>query len=484
MDALSILDEIELLEDNDDSILNEGLFSRKIRILKIGQDLYWDIDNPVKGNNGIFKGVHNILYIIGTHVDGPSPIAEKMISKFHAEYFNFDDVINVLDIMEKEDKSICENWLCEYYEKKLFKKNPKEMKNSSFIGFEDLAMAYLQKKIRNHDNTIFIIEGQRLANIYKLPLVINTGTAIVYQDDKYGISQGAMIIRDYVDLLQKSHAKYTQNDIYSFKHVIRILNYLYSLSLSNNFGNKLFKKMYKFESYIFNEYISDNCDLFVTEQMILECSNSKELIENQSLLEGAKFDIWVKNFLSEGEDYKGLKKEIKTVIKANKLSEEEININKKGLMNSCKRILQISMDILSIASGAAGGILTVKDWKDANNLFKKGNIYLDKNKIYHGFGKTALISGFKKLGIFAIGFIITRLIRFAVDSAEFKSLEKDCKSIISDLNKASDKAKKNGDNELADHYDSEAKRLEKALKVYSNKSKIKESLIFDNIELI
>lgn len=228
-----------------------------------------------------------------------------------------------------------------------------------------------------------------------------------------------------------------------------------------------------YDEYLINTNdIHSNCNCFITEQMIYECCNNSYIVKQQAILEGAKFDLFFSNFLKEGKDYKGLKKDLNDIIKANSLSTDKLKTGKNGIMHKCKRVIQILLDISGvlctggdIVSIGIMGISSIRNSKtdiDPRNLFK-------------------LI----KMGLgFVIGFLITKVLRFAVDSVEFKSIEKDCKTIISDLNKASNKAKKNGDNELADHYDNEAKRLEKALKVYSNKSKIKESLIFDNIELI
>ena len=62
--------------------------------------------------------------------------------------------------------------------------------------------------------------------------------------------------------------------------------------------------------------VVENCEIFITDEMVSECHFNVDLIEQAALLEGAKIDIALKNFIDEGEDYKGLKRELKKIIES------------------------------------------------------------------------------------------------------------------------------------------------------------------------
>lgn len=160
-----------------------------------------------------------------------------------------------------------------------------------------------------------------------------------------------------------------------------------------------------------------DCSIFISESMIIECFENEELIRQTCMLEGAKFDWGMKNFLKEGEDYKGLKKELKEIIKAN--------------------------DLAYIPSAASLG----KSIATLNPAIIVGSI----------------------LG-FIIGFIINRILRYAWDTAEFNTIKEDAKTIVSDLRR---NANKTEDEKLKKKYNDEADRLEEAIKKYSSKNEDK-----------
>lgn len=222
--------------------------------------------------------------------------------------------------------------------------------------------------------------------------------------------------------------------------------------------------------------IIKNCACFVSENMILECYGNSELIKQQAILEGAKLNLLLKNFLNEGEDYKGLKKDLKEVINANNLSREDLSTGKKGFMHTCKRILQVLIDInvLLLPAKAGNTVLRSNVTTLINGVFQTVSIPLTTRII------NAILN-------FVIGFIINRLLRFAVDTIEFNELKKDCESIINDLESMSKKAKKEGNDDLAKKYQNEADHLKESIKKYSNKKGIKnklESNVFSNVEFV
>ena len=93
------------------------------------------------------------------------------------------------------------------------------------------------------------------------------------------------------------------------------------------------------ESYMdlnYGAYFSEgtyikNCNPLISEEMIQECAGNADLIKQSAILEGAKIDWVLKNFLEEGQDYKGLKKEVNKIIEANNLPKDQIKAKAKDL---------------------------------------------------------------------------------------------------------------------------------------------------------
>lgn len=204
--------------------------------------------------------------------------------------------------------------------------------------------------------------------------------------------------------------------------------------------------------------VVENCEIFITDEMVNECYFNIGLIEQAALLEGAKIDIALKNFIDEGEDYKGLKRELKKIIDANNMSKDELKTGKNGFMHTCKRILQILIDIDSILTlGLNSGIAATTA------------IHLSKaNKVLAIFGGKVSIAGYiiKSIVQIVVLFIINRLLRYAVDAIEFAELKKDAKAIVEDLRTMAKKADSKKD---ADKFNKEADRLEDAIAKYSHK---------------
>ena len=204
--------------------------------------------------------------------------------------------------------------------------------------------------------------------------------------------------------------------------------------------------------------VVENCEIFITDEMVSECHFNVDLIEQAALLEGAKIDIALKNFIDEGEDYKGLKRELKKIIDANNMSKEELQTGKNGFMHVCKRILQILLDIsICISTGFEIGTTIAA-------VANVGQI----NKVLALFGGKVSVASIiiKSIAKLIVGFIINRLLRYAVDAIEFAELKKDAKTIVEDLRTMAKKAESKKD---ADKFNKEADRLEDAIAKYSHK---------------
>lgn len=219
-----------------------------------------------------------------------------------------------------------------------------------------------------------------------------------------------------------------------------------------------------------------NCSSLVTEEMISECCGDKYLIEQSAILEGAKLDLALKNFLKEGQDYKGLKADLEKVIKANDISDEALKTDGRKFLHICKRILQVMYDICVIigipAAGAqvAGGIGVAK--MKADTVGTIGNIIGGEaigaaSATAKGIIKTGItVSIFNAILGYLIGFIINRLIRYLIDSIEFKSIKDDAEIIVKELRA---NAKKAQDPKVAKKMESEADRLEESIIKYTKK---------------
>lgn len=196
--------------------------------------------------------------------------------------------------------------------------------------------------------------------------------------------------------------------------------------------------------------------------MITECGNDRSLIEQSCLLEGAKMDLLLKNFIKEGKDYKGLKSDLNEIIKANNMDDKQLTSKGKGFLHICKRILQILVDIDSMllpvntASNIAIGVRMAKDVNMAAAMF----------------GATASVALapviIKAIITLIVNFIINRLLRLAIDAIEFSVIKSDAEEIVKELRKM---AENTNDNKLKKKYDSEADRLEQSIEKYSKKKK-------------
>ena len=166
------------------------------------------------------------------------------------------------------------------------------------------------------------------------------------------------------------------------------------------------------------------------------------------LNEGAKFDWLLNNFLKEGKDYKGLKKAMAKVQEAVNLSDEELAKDPSKFMKTSKRAIQIILDILAM------GIDVVQT---VGNFF----VYINFLVPFTKFSPKGWL-------IWMIGFILTklidRLLRLAVDKAEFKQCKNEAEEVVKLLR---DKADKTNDKDLKDKYREEADRLKKKIRYYS-----------------
>lgn len=205
-----------------------------------------------------------------------------------------------------------------------------------------------------------------------------------------------------------------------------------------------------------------NCDIFVTDDMINECCGDRNLIEYSALLEGAKIDLALQNFLKEGKDYKGLKKDVKDIIKANDLDPDNYRSKGKGFMHVCKRILQVCEDIavpLGIGTDVAsiaGGLKMASKANAAAAAFGLASVAVSP--------MTIVINGIITL---VISFIINRLFRYLLDTIEFNTIKEDAIDVVRDLRISASKA---NDPKIAEKFNKEADRLEESIKKYSKKN--------------
>lgn len=190
--------------------------------------------------------------------------------------------------------------------------------------------------------------------------------------------------------------------------------------------------------YTEGSYIND-CSCFVTDDLIQECYGDYTLVEQSAILEGAKFDLALKNFLKEGKDYKGLKAAVKEVIRANDLPRDDLKTGKNGFMHAIKRILQVLQDV-SIITGSIQGV--------AQLFIVSGNPILFISTLVG----------------FVVGVFINRLLRYAYDTIEFNAMKDDAEEVISMLEANASKAK---DPKLKKRYNDEANKVREALKKYS-----------------
>ena len=188
-----------------------------------------------------------------------------------------------------------------------------------------------------------------------------------------------------------------------------------------------------------------NCEFAITEEMIEECGHNPDLIAQAAILEGAKIDWALKNWLKEGQDYKGLKAEVNKIVEANNMDKEALQSKGKGFMHVCKRILQIWYDLAIPSAVGTTAAQTV-------GLAAVG-------------APGAIVASTAIGGILGLitGFIINRLIRYLVDTVEFNTIKKDAQNIVTELRANARKAE---DKKIADKMNKEADRLEDAIIKY------------------
>lgn len=213
-----------------------------------------------------------------------------------------------------------------------------------------------------------------------------------------------------------------------------LLNVLESMNMNETPGAQT--PVYEHVELPFEGQFVKEASVFVTENMINECCGDADLIHQSAMLEAAKMDGALKNFMKEGKDYKGLKKDLNTIIAAYDLPKEEFGRKSNKLLHVCKRILQVCYDLdAAIGAGVAAG------------------------------GAVAMIATMPAmLPVYiiswVIGFICNRLLRLLVDTVEYKNLEGDVQGIVTDLRAA---AKKSEDEKRAAKMNAAADKLEESL---------------------
>ena len=94
-----------------------------------------------------------------------------------------------------------------------------------------------------------------------------------------------------------------------------------------------------------NGSIYRDCTDCITEEMIVECLGDPYLVQQSAILEAVKMDWTLKNYLKSGEDYRGLKKELREVMDANNIKEEDVASKGSKILHACLRCMQIICDI-------------------------------------------------------------------------------------------------------------------------------------------
>lgn len=208
---------------------------------------------------------------------------------------------------------------------------------------------------------------------------------------------------------------------------------------------------------IYNEgtYIKD-CSFLITEEICVNSFYNEEFIRQTAILEGAKMDMLLKNFLKEGKDYKGLKKDLNQIIVANNMDKSQLASKGKGLIHICKRILQVCIDIDAAIGAAAAPI---------------GVAAMIGLTIVSGGGAVAIVSLISYIVALVVNFIINRLLRLLYDTVEFNTIKKDAEDIVDDLRSKANSAE---NEQLAKKFNSEADKLEAAIKKWSAKSNKKD----------
>ena len=198
-------------------------------------------------------------------------------------------------------------------------------------------------------------------------------------------------------------------------------------------------------------YVKD-CDYFVTEQMINEYCGNEDLIRQAAILEGAKIDMTLKNYMKEGKDYKGLKKDLRDIIKYNNVDKDKLITGRKGIMHACKRIIQVLLDLEGTIIGAGTAVGVV-----GYSVLSGGALGLLNLGVYAI--PMAIIA-------FIVTFLIGRPLRLLCDTVEFAAVKRDAKEIVNQIRELADKA---DDKKQKEKFNKEADRLEASIKKYSNK---------------
>ena len=187
-----------------------------------------------------------------------------------------------------------------------------------------------------------------------------------------------------------------------------LLNVLESMNMNDKPTTPVYEHV---ELPFDGQYIKEASE-FVTDEMIAECCNNADLIHQSALLEAAKMDAVLKNFMKEGKDYKGLKKDLNTILEANDLPKEEFGRKSSKLLHVCKRVLQVCYDLDAAIAGVAGAAGTITIAATMPAMLPMYIISL------------------------VVAFICNRIMRYIVDTVEFKNLEGDINNIISDMREA------------------------------------------------
>ena len=187
-----------------------------------------------------------------------------------------------------------------------------------------------------------------------------------------------------------------------------------------------------------------------------------EFDEMKTLSEGAKFDLFASRFAQEGEDYSEIKKLVTKVAKDSKMDNKELQKHSKGVVYNIKRCLQVACDMISNASSGATTASSIKYLKDVNKTTAFSKAVNDAGrtvKVSNNFENKLLGAKYMHSLIAILAtFLCSRVIRYCVDVAEFASIRKDAREMVTTLR---EKAKDTSDEKAAGKMRDQADKIER-----------------------
>lgn len=199
---------------------------------------------------------------------------------------------------------------------------------------------------------------------------------------------------------------------------------IYNNPIFINESLKINKKNIPYNVIYENGEFIKNCDMFITNELLENYQYNRDMVTRAALLEGAKLDLFlknfIKNFMREGKDYKGLKQLINDVAdECNKSGDTIYAEGKSGarkFLHICKRILQVLLDVGTLCALGFSGMTLASG---IIGVFTAG--------------PGALLTAILTIIHIVIGIIVSRAERYAVDFVEYRNAVGDAKSVVKEL---------------------------------------------------